>query len=90
MSWWPDWRERGLTVRRDGAILQVPLTDEKTYDVILGAVAELDLPLHSLDQRRHRVAELFAAQPAAVPPATTHQHAVIAARPSVEEANHVG
>ena len=28
--------------------------------VILGAVAELDLPLHRLDQRRHRVAELFA------------------------------
>jgi ABC-2 type transport system ATP-binding protein len=23
-------------------------------------VADLDLPLHSLDQRRHRVAELFA------------------------------
>jgi ABC-2 type transport system ATP-binding protein len=23
-------------------------------------VAELDLPLHRLDQRRHRVAELFA------------------------------
>ncbi|MEU5671391.1 ABC transporter ATP-binding protein, partial [Micromonospora sp. NPDC047753] len=29
-------------------------------DLILGAVAELDLPLHRLDQRRHRVAELFA------------------------------
>jgi ABC-2 type transport system ATP-binding protein len=29
------------------------------YDRILVAVAELDLPLHRLDQRRHRVAELF-------------------------------
>jgi ABC-2 type transport system ATP-binding protein len=50
----------GLEVTRDGRVLQVALTDEKAYDVILGAVAELDLPLHSLDQRRHRVAELFA------------------------------
>jgi ABC-2 type transport system ATP-binding protein len=50
----------GLEATRDGRVLYVPLTDEETYDVILGAVAELDLPLHSLDQRRHRVAELFA------------------------------
>jgi ABC-2 type transport system ATP-binding protein len=50
----------GLQVHREGLTVQVPLLDEQTYDVILGAVAELDLPLHSLDQRRHRVAELFA------------------------------
>ncbi|HEY7225526.1 MAG TPA: ABC transporter ATP-binding protein [Micromonosporaceae bacterium] len=50
----------GLPVTRDGRALQVPLTAEETYDRILGAVADLDLPLHSLDQRRHRVAELFA------------------------------
>jgi ABC-2 type transport system ATP-binding protein len=37
----------------------VPLADDETYDRILSAVAELDLPLHRLDQRRHRVAELF-------------------------------
>ena len=29
---------------------------DATYDLIRGAVAELDLPLHRLDQRRHRVA----------------------------------
>jgi ABC-2 type transport system ATP-binding protein len=65
--------ELGFTVRRDGAIIQVPLTDQENYDVILGAVAELDLPLHSLDQRRHRVAELFASgarQPGLAEPAT--------------------
>jgi ABC-2 type transport system ATP-binding protein len=55
----------GLTVTKDGRALQVPLSTEATYDQILGAVAELDLPLHSLDQRRHRVAELFANGPAA-------------------------
>jgi ABC-2 type transport system ATP-binding protein len=50
----------GLPVRVDGRLLLVPLDDEATYDRILAVVAELDLPLHRLDQRRHRVAELFA------------------------------
>jgi ABC-2 type transport system ATP-binding protein len=49
-----------LPVTRDGRLLLVPLTHEATYDHILRAVADLDLPLHRLDQRRHRVAELFA------------------------------
>jgi len=49
-----------LPVRRDGRLLLVELADDGTYDQILGAVADLDLPLHRLDQRRHRVAELFA------------------------------
>jgi ABC-2 type transport system ATP-binding protein len=52
--------ELGLPVRRDGRGLAVALESEDTYDQILRAVAELDLPLHRLDQRRHRVAELFA------------------------------
>jgi len=50
----------GLAPQRDGRMLLVPLRDDETYDRILTAVAELDLPLHRLDQRRHRVAELFA------------------------------
>ncbi len=49
-----------LPVRRDGRLLLVELADDGTYDQILGAVADLDLPLHRLDQRRHRVTELFA------------------------------
>jgi ABC-2 type transport system ATP-binding protein len=51
--------ELALPVRREGRLLVVPLESDRTYDVIMGAVAELDLPLHRLDQRRHRVAELF-------------------------------
>jgi ABC-2 type transport system ATP-binding protein len=51
--------ELGLPVQRDGRLLLVELTSDDTYDRILTAVAELDLPLHRLDQRRHRVAELF-------------------------------
>ncbi|MEJ3743849.1 ABC transporter ATP-binding protein [Actinomycetes bacterium KLBMP 9797] len=50
----------GVTVKREGRLLLVPLEDDETYDRILSTVAELDLPLHRLDQRRHRVAELFA------------------------------
>jgi ABC-2 type transport system ATP-binding protein len=49
-----------LHVSREDHALLVPLSDDATYDRILTAVAELDLPLHRLDQRRHRVAELFA------------------------------
>ncbi|MFC3742123.1 ABC transporter ATP-binding protein [Paractinoplanes deccanensis] len=48
-----------LAVTREGRQLLVPLESESSYDEILRAVAELDLPLHRLDQRRHRVAELF-------------------------------
>jgi ABC-2 type transport system ATP-binding protein len=50
----------GIEASREDHALVVPLADDQTYDQILGAVADLDLPLHRLDQRRHRVAELFA------------------------------
>jgi ABC-2 type transport system ATP-binding protein len=62
----------GLPVTREGRMLLVPLESDRTYDVILGTVADLDLPLHRLDQRRHRVAELFSA-PAA--PREVENHA---------------
>jgi ABC-2 type transport system ATP-binding protein len=55
----------GLAAHRDGAALAVPLDNDEVYDRILGVVVELDLPLHRLDQRRHRVAELFQSVPAA-------------------------
>jgi ABC-2 type transport system ATP-binding protein len=50
---------QGLEPQLEGRLLLVPLADDETYDRILTAVADLDLPLHRLDQRRHRVAELF-------------------------------
>jgi ABC-2 type transport system ATP-binding protein len=49
----------GVSAQHEGHALLVPLSTEDTYDLIIGAVADLDLPLHRLDQRRHRVAELF-------------------------------
>jgi ABC-2 type transport system ATP-binding protein len=51
--------KRGIEARQDGRLLLVPLDSDDMYDRILAAVAELDLPLHRLDQRRHHVAELF-------------------------------
>ncbi|GIM92804.1 ABC transporter ATP-binding protein [Paractinoplanes toevensis] len=55
-------RALGFIVTPDGRQLLVPLESETAYDRILRAVADLDLPLHRLDQRRHRVAELFTAK----------------------------
>jgi ABC-2 type transport system ATP-binding protein len=59
-------RGLGLDVAEEGHALLVPLSTDETYDVILGAVADLDLPLHRLDRRRHRLAELFAKEAAHV------------------------
>ncbi len=53
---------KGLQPRVDQRALLVPLSGEDVYDVILRTVAELDLPLHRLEERHHRVAELFATE----------------------------
>jgi ABC-2 type transport system ATP-binding protein len=42
--------ERGLLVQ---------LSDESTYDTVRDAIADLGLPLNRLEQRRHRLEELF-------------------------------
>ena len=55
----------GMAVSREGRLLLVPMESDAAYDRILHAVTELDLSLHRLDQRRHRVAELFTAKEAA-------------------------
>ncbi len=50
---------RGLLPKAEGRALMIPLTGDIVYDVIRDTVAELGLPLHRLEQRRHRVEELF-------------------------------
>ncbi len=47
--------ERGLLVQ---------LAGDETYDAVRDAVADLGLPLSRLEQRRHRIEELFRADPA--------------------------
>jgi ABC-2 type transport system ATP-binding protein len=51
--------QRGLDPRPAGRGLLVPISDEATCDVIRDAVADLELSLARLEQRRHRVEELF-------------------------------
>src|SRR6266566_2321165 len=81
---------RGLEpVPQDRAVL-VRLAGEKTYDEVRDAVAELGLPLNRMEQRRHRIAELFRDPPAepaglAVEPAG---HPVEPAGHPVEPAGH--
>ena len=55
---------RGLRpVPQDRALL-VQLTGDSTYDEVRDAVADLGLPLNRMEQRRHRIEELFRDDPA--------------------------
>ncbi|WP_055590980.1 ABC transporter ATP-binding protein [Peterkaempfera griseoplana] len=56
----------GLTVRPDtaagelgGRIMLVEIADEGTYDIVRDTVADLGLGLVRMEQRRHRVVEIF-------------------------------
>ncbi len=46
--------------------LLVEVDDQKTYDLIRDAVADLGLPLTRMVRRRHRIEELFRADPAMI------------------------
>jgi ABC-2 type transport system ATP-binding protein len=50
---------RGLTAVPQQRGLLVQLAGEQTYDAVRDAVADLGLPLNRLEQRRHRLEELF-------------------------------
>ncbi|GAA4138326.1 ABC transporter ATP-binding protein [Actinomadura keratinilytica] len=62
--------DAGLTVRAEGRFLVVDIAGEDTYDLIRDGVADLGLRLIRLEQRRHRIEEVFASGPqqAAAPP----------------------
>ncbi|MGH3304359.1 MAG: ABC transporter ATP-binding protein [Streptosporangiaceae bacterium] len=64
---------RGLSPARFQRGLLVPLTGDPTYDAVRDSVADLGLPLSRMEQRRHRVEELFREDPAvsAMPDAQT-------------------
>ncbi|MDJ0342063.1 ABC transporter ATP-binding protein [Streptomyces sp. H10-C2] len=49
----------GLTAHVDGHLLLVDITGDETYDFVRDAVAELGLGLVRMEQRRHRIAEIF-------------------------------
>ncbi|OLT16045.1 ABC transporter [Actinomadura sp. CNU-125] len=61
--------EQGAAVRPDGRFLFVDIAGEATYDLVRDGVAELGLRLIRMEQRRHRIEEVFQDDPsAAVPP----------------------
>jgi ABC-2 type transport system ATP-binding protein len=55
--------ERGLQARADGRSVLVALDDVRPYDIVRDEVAALGLPLVRLEQRRHRLEDLFSDQP---------------------------
>ncbi len=49
----------GLGVSVDGRTVMVPLEDDRPWDLVRDAVAELGLPLVRMEQRRRGLEELF-------------------------------
>lgn len=49
----------GLQVRTDGHEVLVGLADDRPYDLVRDAAAELGLPLVRMEQRRHTLEDLF-------------------------------
>jgi ABC-2 type transport system ATP-binding protein len=56
-------RGAGLDVHPAGRQIEVELVDESTYDVVRDQVVSLGVGLRKLERRRHRMAEIFRADP---------------------------
>jgi ABC-2 type transport system ATP-binding protein len=61
----------GLTTAIDGTAVLIDLVDERPFDLVRDVVAELGLPLVRLEQRRHRLEDLFRDAPTAARPEST-------------------
>jgi ABC-2 type transport system ATP-binding protein len=57
----------GLTVVVDGRAVLIAIADGRPYDLVRDAVADLGLPLVRIEQRRHRLEDLFRDGPGAAP-----------------------
>src|SRR4249920_1466601 len=62
--------ERGLTPAVDGRTVVVPIEDERPYDIVRDALADLGLPLVRLEQRRKGLEDLFTDAAVAALPTT--------------------
>jgi ABC-2 type transport system ATP-binding protein len=60
----PELTKRGLSPVPYERGLLVQLAGDETYDAVRDAVADLGLPLSRMEQRRHRIEELFRTDPA--------------------------
>jgi ABC-2 type transport system ATP-binding protein len=76
----------GLKIAVDGSAVLIDLVDDRPFDLVRDTVAELGLPLVRIEQRRHRLEDLFRDRPAdvdgLVPPAPV---LVSSAPPAPEE-----
>jgi ABC-2 type transport system ATP-binding protein len=61
----------GLEAIADGRFVLIAIADERPYDIVRDAVADLGLPLVRIEQRRHKLEDLFRDEPGAVPGAGT-------------------
>ncbi len=61
----------GVTVRVEGRALLVPVDTDAVFDLVRDAIADLELPLNRLEQRRHHVEELFSTAPQSADPQST-------------------
>ncbi len=61
---------RGLQPVAQQRELLVRLAGEETFDTVRDVIADLGLPLNRMEQRRHRVEELFRGEPAPAADAT--------------------
>src|SRR3954454_2983831 len=57
----------GLVVHASGRQLEVELVDERTYDVVRDSVVQLGVGLMRMERRRHRMSEIFRADPSLDP-----------------------
>jgi ABC-2 type transport system ATP-binding protein len=55
----------GLQIAVDGPSVLIDLVDERPFDLVRDTVAELGLPLVRIEQRRHRLEDLFRDAPVA-------------------------
>jgi ABC-2 type transport system ATP-binding protein len=55
----------GLRAVVDGPAILIELVDERPYDLVRDTVAELGMPLIRMEQRRHRLEDLFRDEPLA-------------------------
>jgi ABC-2 type transport system ATP-binding protein len=56
-------RSAGLVVHPAGRQIEVELVDDSTYDLVRDGVVQLGLGLFRMERRRHRMAEIFRADP---------------------------
>jgi ABC-2 type transport system ATP-binding protein len=59
-------RAQGIAAEADGVLVLIPMTDDRPYDAVRDAAAELGLALVRMERRRHSLQELFRAPAPAI------------------------